>query len=69
MDDIQAEEQFVAADSQLLFALGVGTRQDLLNSSSRSAVFGPRFPGCRRSDFSGPPRPARNAYTLDRTTR
>ena len=30
------------------------------SSSSLSAVFGPRFPGCRRSDFGGPPCCARS---------
>ena len=39
------------------------------SSSSVSSVFGPRFPGRRRSDSRGPPRCARNAYTLERATR
>ena len=39
------------------------------SSSSLSAVFGPRFPGCRRSDSGRSPRRARSSYTLERATR
>ena len=38
------------------------------SSSSLSAVFGPRFPGWRRSASGDPPSLASSAYTLERAT-
>ena len=52
------------------FAACLQHRPDLPAADPRRSVpvFGPRFPGCRRSDIRGLPSLARSAYTLERAT-